>query len=683
MLNILWTDLETFSTIDIRKTGSYRYAENCEIMLLSYAMNDSPVSVIDFCNGDTIDEYLLLLDRCDYIGAHNGILFDRPVLLRSKYGKYFENKKWIDPMVVAYQHSLPGSLDKLSSIFKLSEGKMKEGRELIHLFCKPRKTKIIRATQKTHPEKWILFKEYAKRDIIAMREIYKKLPKWNLSEIESAYQMMDMRMNDRGFFVDSVFVSCAIDVLKTEKKIRDITISDITDGTVTAATQRDKLISYILEALGLHLPDLQISTLERVLSDPDIPDEVKNIVSLRMQSAGTSTKKYQRAFDIICSDGRAHGTMQHRGAWRTGRQSGRLLQPHNFPRPQFKADEIAIGIDMIKAGCADLVYESVVPICSSALRGMIIPSPGKKLCVADLSSIEGRMISYLAGEKWKLDAYRDADAGIGYDMYILAYSMTFNVKPDTVTKEQRKLGKILELALGYGGGVGAFITFSKGYGVDLDDLATNVWSAIDDICVEDATRYYKIAESQKKTNGLSEKTFVACDAIKRMWRNANPNVTAFWYDLERAFRTAYSENTIVNISDKICIDRKGSWVRIRLPSGRYLSYPGVNIEDKISFLGDNIYSRKWGRVYTYGGKLSENVVQAASNDYFYAGVLRAEEQNFLPIALVHDEVVTETPDTDEYNSDRLCKLLSINPSWADNFPGNADGFDGYRYGKKD
>jgi DNA polymerase len=683
MANILWTDLETFSTIDIYKAGSYRYAEDCEIMLLSYAMNDNPVDVIDFCNGDTIDRYLSLLYKCDYIGAHNGIMFDRPVLLNSKYKKYFENKIWIDTMVIAYQHSLPGSLDKLSTILKLSEGKIKEGRELIHLFCKPRKTKIVRATQKTHPEKWFAFKEYAKRDVISMREIYKKLPRWNLSKIEADYQMMDMRMNDRGFLVDGNLVSKAIEILKKEKEHRDFSISTITDGAVTAATQRDKLLSYLLTSLDLRLPDMQISTLERVLSDPDVSEEIKNIISLRMQSAGTSTKKYQRAIDITCADGRVRGTMQHRGAWRTGRQSGRLLQPHNFPRPQFKADEIAVGIDMIKAGCIDLVYDSIVPICSSALRGIIIPSPGKKLCVADLSSIEGRMLAYLAGEKWKLDAYRDADAGIGYDMYILAYAMTFNTKPDTVTKEQRKLGKILELALGYGGGIGAFITFSKGYDVDLDSLAINVWSTLDDECIADAKRYYIIAKKQEKTNGLSEKTFVACDAIKRMWRKANSNITTFWYNLERGFRTAYSESVSVTVHDKIQIDRKGSWIRIQLPSGRYLGYPGVNIEDKISFLGDNIYSRKWGRVYTYGGKLSENITQAASNDYFYAGVLRAEEHGFLPITLVHDEVVTETPDTDEYSSDRLCKLLSINPLWADNFPGNADGFDGYRYGKKD
>lgn len=687
--DILWTDLETFSAIDLRKCGSYRYAENCEILLMSYAYDNEGVQVVDFTNPDSeqqfYTDYLLRLNECRMIGAHNGILFDRIVLDRSLLSCYFKGKRWYDTMLHAYTHSLPGSLGELSAIFNLSDdkAKIKEGRELVHLFCKPRPTmKIQRATRETHPEKWQKFIEYAGRDIVAMREINAKMPQWNISATELEYQMMDRRMNDRGFAVDTQFARGAILALEESKKSRDNLVSDMTDGDVTAATQRDKLLKRILETYGIDLPNLQQSTVERRIADPDIPEPVKDLLRLRSESAGTSTKKFQRILDCVCADGRLHGTMQHRGAFRTGRQGGRLFQPQNLPRPpkHLSYNAIATGIEAVKNGCIDLIYSSPVEICSAGLRGVIIAPEGKKLVVSDLSSIEGRMLAWLAGEEWKLQAYRDNDSGIGHDMYELTYASTFGVNADDVTPDERKLGKVLELVMGYQGGVGAFLAFAAAYGVDLDALARGLRDRLDEGARREAKNYYDFAVKTGRTHDLPEETFVACDAIKRMWRSANPNITRFWQDLESAVRRAYSgkESVILN---SLVIDRRGSWLRVRLPSGRYLGYPGIKVEEKIRYLGQNIYSKKWQRVYTYGGKLAENITQAASNDYFFAGVLRAEKEGYLPVLLVHDEVVTEVPDSSEFTTQKLNELLSINPPWAADFPGNAKGFEAKRYRK--
>jgi len=710
MTDTLWLDIETYSPVSIKRCGSYRYAENCEIMALIYAYGDEEITVLDVTDNAAtwiakLYDFVDRLRECRRIGAHNGALFDR-VVLKNANAYVFEEKNglhkicceirrlvgkivWYDTMIKAYAHSLPGSLAELSAIFNLPEdtAKDKEGRTLVNLFCKPRRetvSKIRRATRDTHPELWKKFMEYARMDVVAMRTIDKLIPSWNVSKSEQEFQLLDQRMNDRGFYIDHLLAEGAISALTAETAARNSRTECLTSGAVSAATQRDRLLKYLICMWGVELPDMQKSTLTRRLEDPDLPEPVRELIRVRLQSAGTSTKKYERILDIACADGRAHGTMQFHGAWRTGRQGGRLFQPHNLPRPSFSSDEINTGIDAITARCVGLLYPSVVDICASALRGVIIAAPGNKLIVADESSIEGRGLAWLAGEEWKLRAYRDYDSGVSHDMYVLTYARAFNVPPETVDSSKRKLGKVLELAYGYGGGVGASITFANGYGIDLDQMADSVWATLDPESVDDAEIFYQYSVKMRKTYGLSEKTFIACDAIKRMWRGANPRTVDLWKSLEIHIRAVIRGDYPTASVGHIGIDKTGSWLRIRLPSGRYLQYPGIKIssEKEISYLGQNIYSKQWCRIKTYGGKLAENITQAMCYDYFIAGVRRAEKCGYLPVLLVHDEMVAEVPDSSVYTADELCKLISAPPEWAPDFPGAAAGFEAYRYRKE-
>ena len=359
--NILWIDLETFSELKLSKIGSYRYAEDCEILLWAWAFNDDSVHVWDV----TVDpeppvDLLLALFEADTIGWHNGNNFDRMVIKNSRYAKLIEGKKYFDTMVQAYQHALPGGLALLCTIFDLSEdvAKAKEGKSLVRLFSQPlpKNQKGYRATRYTHPEEWQKFIDYAHNDILAMRTIHKLIPKWNLTENEYNLQQLDQRINDRGFAIDTDLCEKVVKMLSEEKQERDERTSELTLGEVSAATQRDKLLQYLCEIWGAYLPDMQKSTLERCLLDENLPDTVKELIVLRLDSAANNTKKYSKFLDIACADGRVRGTLQFRGAFRTGRHAARLVQPQNMVRPSLPWEEIEFGIDSIKGGYYDLCY---------------------------------------------------------------------------------------------------------------------------------------------------------------------------------------------------------------------------------------------------------------------------------------------------------------------------------------
>lgn len=682
-MSTLYLDLETYSSIDLGKAGTYRYAEAAEILLFAYALDDNPVEVWDCVEFPFAPKQLLnALMNADSVCAHNSI-FDRVLL--SKLFPALVTKPWRDTSIRALAHGLPGGLGKLSEIFNLpiDKAKDKAGRKLIQLFCKPQKKRdgsTFRATAKTHPKEWEEFKAYAALDIEAMRALDGKIPRWNDTAEERNLWYLDQKINDRGFMVDTDLAQKAIDAVVAERKILDSQTQMLTNGAVNAATQRDALLRHILEEYGVSLPDMTESTLERRLEDPELPDPVKELIALRLQSAGTSTRKYKTLLDAVSSDGRLRGALQFCGAPRTGRWSGRKFQPQNLPRPTLKQKEIDLGIKALKADCAELIWDNVADVASQCIRGSIIAPKGKKLVVADLKSIEGRMLAWLAGEEWKLDAYRDLDLGISsYDMYVLTYSKTFNVDPSTADKTQRQLGKVLELALGYGGGVGAFITFSQGYSIDLDALAAQVWDALEDWAIQDARYYWTKAE---KKYGLEEKTFVACDAIKRMWRKANAKIEDLWATLEHDVRNCLKYGYATE-RRTYKVDKKGKWLRVHLPSGRVLCYAGAALDDegKISYLGINQYSRKWGRLNTYGGKLVENLTQAASRDILANGMTLAEGAGYEVVLSVHDELITEASDTPEYNAEKLSKIMSSVPSWANGLPLGAEGFESYRYRK--
>ncbi|EIM7019355.1 DNA polymerase [Salmonella enterica] len=686
MLSILYADLETFSEMPI-SCGTHRYAEKAEVMLFAYALDDQPVKVWDLTTGQPMppDLSAALNDPAVMTVWHNGGMFDS-VVLRHALDIDLPPERIHDTMVQALAHGLPGSLSDLCDILGVESDKAKDkaGRQLIMLFCKPRpkNSKIRRATRSTHPEEWKRFVSYAGSDISAMREIYRKIPRWNFTPEERALWCLDQRINCRGVCIDTGLAQSAIAAVEQEQQRLAERTQAMTDNEVQAATQRDAMLRHIAAAFGIELPDMQAATLERRIADPDTPPALRELLAVRLQSCTTSVSKYKKLISCVSSDGRLRGTLQFCGASRTGRWAGRLFQPQNLPRSSLAQPVIDSGIEALKAGCADLVCDDIMQLTSSALRASIIAPPGKKLVISDLSNIEGRMLAWLAGEHWKIAAFRDYDEGHGPDLYKLAYARAFHISPDDVTKDQRQIGKVMELGLGYGGGVAAFVTFAAAYALDLDALAVAALQGIPPGIRQEAKRWYDESVKQKKTYGLSEPVFIVCDSLKRMWRNAHPETVVFWYELADDVKRAINHPGVTVICRKLKIRRDGGWLRIVLPSGRAVCYPGIRlVNDEISYMGINPYSRKWQRLRTYGGRLVENVCQAAARDVLAGNMPLIEDAGYSIVLTVHDEVITEAPDTDDFNDKALSALLSTNPEWAPDIPLNAGGFEAYHYRK--
>lgn len=688
----IYIDIETYCETPI-KLGVYKYAEKAELLLFAYTYDKGPVEVIDCVNDkngiSNVKRILREGIRYNHTFVAHNAQFER-VLLKATCGITIPTNLIQCTMVKALAHSLPGSLDKLCEIFRLGNdvAKDKKGKELINTFCKPRKvtrkkiSSFVRTYPKDEPKLWGLFIDYNRKDVLAERELDRLIPSWNSIPVEKELYILDQKINDRGYLVDIEMSKCAVESVRIGKQENDSKTQNLTDNVIRSATQRDALLKYILGNFNVDLPDMRSSTLERRLLDDNLPDDVKELLRLRLFSSGTSTKKYTTLIDCASSDNRLRGTLQFLGASRTGRWNGKIFQPLNLPRPAYKKEEIEFIIKCIRLGCVDLIYTDVNKAVSSCIRGAIIAPKGKKFVISDLSSIEGRGIAYLAGEGWKLDAYRNYDSGNGYDMYVLTYSKSFNVPPESVTPDQRQLGKVLELALGYGGGVGAFITFAAVYGIDLNVMANNVHSSIPKDVYLESSDFYEYCLDKKKTYSLDEETFIACDSLKRMWRRGNPKIVRFWYDLENSVKSVLNKEVRSCKCGRLTVSKHGNWLTIKLPSGRSLCYPSPRLEDnKIKYLGVNTYSHKWGYISTYGGKLAENVVQAFCRDILASCMLRAESKGYEVVLCVHDEIISETPDTKEFTHSELSKMMSLEPVYAKGIPLAAAGFEAYLYGK--
>ena len=678
-------DLETFCETPITH-GTHAYAAGAEITLFAWAIDDGPVSVWDVTTGAPCPFGPGFFDQFDEVWFHNSH-FDRTVLRHAMpdIAAQIPLHKWRDTMVQALSHGLPGSLGQLCDILKIptAQAKDKEGRRFIQLFCKPRNATIRRATRLTHPDEWSRFVEYAALDIHAMRAIRAKLPDWNYKGAELDLWHLDQKINDRGVAIDMALVRSAIDaVAAAQTDLAERTV-EMTDGKLASTTRRDGMLDYVAETYGIIMENIQMATVERMLEDSETPPELRALLEIRLQASTTSTTKYKSLLKGTSADGRLRGTLQFNGASRTGRWAGRLFQPQNLPRPTLKQHEIDAGILALKAGCAELVVDNVMQLTSSAIRSCIVAAPGKKLVVADLSNIEGRVQAWLAGEEWKLQAFRDFDAGSGPDLYKLAYGKSFGVKPEDVTKDQRQVGKVQELALGYEGGVGAFVTFAAAYGIDLEDLARKVLPVAPGWVVKEASGFYDWTVKQKRaTFSLSRDAFVACDAVKRGWRNAHPEIAMHWGELKAATIEAIENpgNTIP--CRRLKIRRDGSWLRIGLPSGRAICYPSPQVLDGlITYMGVNQYTRQWCRLKTYGGKIFENICQAVARDVMAANMPGIEQAGYAIALTVHDELITEAQDSALGGSTDLSRRMATCPPWAADMPLAAAGFDTYTYRK--
>jgi DNA polymerase bacteriophage-type len=650
-MTTLWLDLETYSETPITH-GTHKYAENAEVLLVAYAFDDELVEVMDLTERGSLDSVQMMIDTADKIVIHNSA-FDRTVLRHC--GVHMPLDKVEDTMVIALAHGLPGSLGALCDVLGVPQDKAKDkaGKKLIHLLTKPRpkNVKLRRATRDTHPEEWAAFIEYARLDVDAMRVVYRLLPNWNRHGSERALWLLDQKINDRGIAIDVELANAALRAFQRSSRDLAERTRILTNGAVGSLTQRGKFLEHLEQTLAFTTPDLKKGTVSTLLQGTLTP-EVRELLEIRQQASATSPAKYKVLLKATSADGRLRGTLQFCGASRTGRWGGRLFQPQNLPRPAIGKlkDEalqraIDLGIDAMKLDAEDLLFDNVSELCSSAVRGALIAAPGCKLVVSDLSNIEGRVLAWLAGEDWKTEAFKQFDAGVGHDLYKLAYAKSFNKKAEDVTKDERQIGKVQELALGYQGSVGAFSSMAALYGVFLPE------------------------EEVKR--------------IVEAWRKAHKAVVSLWYDLERAVKDAIrSPNKRFTVRD-LSIGYKDNWLRIKLPSGRYLCYPNAGLnEGTIVYQGVNQYTKKWETIETYGGKLVENVVQAVARDVLASGMFRAEAAGYAVCLHVHDELITETPDTDEYSDDELSRIMSTNPGWSLGLPLAAAGFETRRY-KKD
>lgn len=711
----LWIDLETYCEVPITH-GTHAYAEAAHIMLFAWAIDDGPVQVWDLTAkpAQVMPDQLAaaLCDHSVQIWAHNSH-FDRTILRLS--GSVIERaaakriERWRDTMVQALCHGLPGSLGDLCDILSVpqDEAKDKDGRQLVLLFCKPRPAghKLKRATAETHPTEWARFKAYATLDIQAMRAIAAKLPEWNYRGAELALWHRDQAINDRGVSVDTELAEAAVTACTKAKRELADQAQELTKGAVTAATQRDAMLEHILAEYGVTLPDLTSDTVERRAADPDLPHALRELLAVRLQASTTSVAKYQRLLRGVSSDGRLRGTLQYSGAQRTRRWAGRLFQPQNLPRPNLKQPVIDSGIEALKLGCADLVVDNVMELASNAIRGCLVAPKGRKLVVSDLANIEGRVAAWLAGETWKLKAFAEYDTFVldakgariqdpkgkpgewlrkGPDLYRLAYAKAFAVPADSVDKDQRQIGKVMELMLQYEGGVGAFITGAATYGIDLEDMADRAWPSIPPLVREEAAGFLDWTRSEgRPTHGLTDRVFIVCDALKRMWRAAHSGITSLWPALRDAAMSATSKPGTTYQVGPFKIRRDGNWLRILLPSGNYLCYPSPEVKNgALSYMGVNQYTRKWSRLGTYGGKLFENACQSLARDVMAANMPAIEAAGFDIVLSVHDELITEAPATDGFSAERLSQLLSQNPTWSAGMPLAAGGFEATRYRKE-
>ena len=662
-MTTLFLDTETYSETPLA-AGVHRYAEDpfAEIMIETYAIDDGPVVTVDRTAGEPSVWTLFDPEDFDAIVMHES-MFDR-TMFRVVDGVDIPVHIVHDTAVQARSHGLPGGLDKLCAIFRVPDAlaKHKEGRSLIQRFCKPQpKTfKLHRATRHTHPDEWQRFLSYAGNDILAMRYLKGKLPTWNYPNREHPLWCLDQAINDRGFCVDTELAQAAIAMIDEIKAQSKEDVSEMTDGRVGSVMQRDALLEELLLEHHVRLPDMTQSTLEKRMEDPDLPEAAKALIGQRLMISATSTAKYQKVMSAVCDDGRLHGTLLFCGAPRTKRDAGRLFQPQNLPRPDMPVEAIERTIQTIKAGLGTTMLDEPMRAAWNALRGLVVADKGKKIVQADFSQIEARVLPWLAQEEWKLQAFRDYDVGIGPDLYRVGAARILNLDIDQVTKPIRQMyGKVPELACGYGGSVGAFRAMASTLGMDIP------------------------AEHEIKE-------------IVDAWRERNQRIASWqdglWVTLENAARSAVqSPGKVFEAGPYIRFEKWRNWLRMELPSGGYLSYADPHFFDhshggpnSLCFWGVNSYTRKWERLYTYGGKLSADATQATARELFAYNWQHVEDQGFPIVLRCHDELLTEPIDDPEFSVDKLVAAFTRRPPWIDDkLPISADGWETQRYGKLD
>ena len=646
---MLSIDLETFSDIDLSSCGVYRYVEgDFHILLFAYAFDDEDVRVVDMACGEELPQEVqdAIFDETVIKAAWNA-QFERTCLSRY-FGTQLSPDSWQCSMVWAASLSLPLKLKTAAEVLKTGEQKDDAGERLIKYFsvpCKPTKTNggRTRNLPEHAPEDWELFKSYCMQDVRTERDIRHKLEAFPLQKSEWNFYHMDQRINDRGVLIDKTLVEQAITcdmMLSEEMTAKAYELTGLENPNSVS-----QLKGWLTER-GIDVDSLGKKNVTALIKDLDkhsIDSEALEMMRLRLQMAKSSVKKYQAADRYICLDGRAHGLFQFSGANRTQRWAGRGIQLQNLPQNHISTLDEAR--ELVKLGCFDMVesiYGNTPDILSQLIRTMLIPKEGCEFIVADFSAIEARVLAWLAGEQWRMDAFKRGD-----DIYCASASQMFGVPvvKHGINGELRQKGKVAELACGYGGAAGALISMGAlDMGLSEDELP----GLIDD------------------------------------WRTANPHIVQFWWDVEKAAMDTVKDHRERNVG-RIGFQFYANTLWVVLPSGRKLAYIKPRLQPNrfgrmaMTFESLNA-ANKWSRGETYSGKLVENCTQSTARDLLAEAMWRMEQAGLDIVGHVHDEVILEVP-KGTITVEDVCSIMNQNPVWANGLVLSSAGYRGDYYFK--
>lgn len=640
----LGIDIETYSSNDLVNCGVYKYVEapDFTILLFAYAIDGGSVKCVDLASGETLpnEVFAALTDR-EVIKTAFNAAFERICISAYFFGgKLLDPAQWRCTMVLAARMGLPLSLQQCGEVLHLSEGKMKEGGPLIRYFSVPAPKTGKRHLPDDAPDKWATFKAYNIRDVEVEQAILKKVRRLKPAAFDEELYVADQEINDRGVMIDRVLVDAAArfdEEYKAEllKEARALTGMENPNSPAQIKEWLHKVTGFSVQSLNKkNLDDLD----KQLIYWP----KAQKVLGIRREMGKTSNKKYVAMQKCVCSDGRIHGLLQFCGAARTGRWAGRLVQVQNLPQNHLESLDYARNL--VRNGDLEefeMNYDNVTFVLSELIRTAFIASPGHTFHVCDFSAIECRVIAWLAGEQWVLDVFRK-----GGDIYCAAASQMFGkpVEKHGRNAELRQKGKIATLALGYGGGVSALEAMGG------DRLG--------------------LSESEEKQ-------------IVALWRKSNPRIVKMWAVIEKAAMTAIKTGQNVTVYRNIVIGRRWGMLTITLPSGRTICYPraevGIEYNDGwrgdheiIEYEGLNQTTKKWGKVRTYGGKLTENIVQAIARDILGVVILRARAKSLNVVFHIHDEIVVEA--TPDQTLEDVEELFSAPIDWCKDLPLKGAGY---------
>lgn len=648
---VLGIDIETFSNVDLTKCGVYKYVEgDFHILLFAYAFDDEEVKIVDMACGESIPQEVLdAVDDPDIIKAAWNAQFER-TCIGHYLGRVLDPDSWRCSMVHAASLSLPLALKNAAKVLKTGQQKDRAGENLIKYFsvpCKPTKANggRTRNLPEHDPEGWQKFKDYCLQDVRTERDIRKRLEAFPMPDQEWDYYHMDQRINDRGVQIDTELVEMAIAC--------DLMLSDEMGKRAYELTglENPNSVSQLknwLEERGIPVESLGKKDVAAMITDLDkngCDQEALDMLKLRLQMAKSSVKKYQAAQRCVCEDGRARGLFQFNGAAKTNRWAGRLIQLQNLVRNEISTlDEARELVKMGEFEFLESIYGNAPDILSQLIRTMLVPKEGYEFIVADFSAIEARVLAWLAGEQWRLDAFRN-----GEDIYCASASQMFGVPvvKHGVNGELRQKGKVAELACGYQGGSGALISMGA-------------------------------LEMGLKEGELPD--------IIEQWRNASPHIVQFWWDVEKA-ATETVKTHEEHVVGKVGFQFYGNTLWMVLPSGRKLAYLKPRLQPNrfgrmsLTFEGMGA-NNNWARQESYGGRMVENCTQATARDILAEAMRRLEQVGFEIVGHVHDEVIIEAP-VGRYKVDEVCRLMAENPLWCPDCPLDAAGYEAPSYYFKD